>query len=242
MPLEFAPLTTSDTLAWTRIRSKAYEGLTNQVVHTKLPVAESTVQGVADDRKKEIGKPNTWHWKIVDTDLAPSPDDPEDNGGRTIAVSIWSAHNVNEDGKPKIDGSNEPTTNPAEIDPAPEQEEPPFLPPELRVDVLMALLTPMRDAQREIMGSRPYFMLNTLCTDPQHQKRGAASIMLKWGMEKADELDLETYLDSSQVARPIYEKLGFEFLKWVEFDRVPWGGEGVDRYGCMVRKARRKEE
>ena len=42
--------------------------------------------GVADDRKREIEKPNTWHWKVVDTDLEPSSDDPSDNGGRTIAV------------------------------------------------------------------------------------------------------------------------------------------------------------
>lgn len=252
MPLLLAPLTVNDALSWTRIRSAAYAGPTNVLIHTTVPVSESTYLGVAKERKKEIGKPNSWQWKVVDTELAPSKDDPEDNGGRTIAIAIWSACNVNlsADAKKVVDGgetkgegeaSNEHASVPGEMNPSlnkkdPEEEEKPFVPPELKVDILMALLTPLREAQASIMGSKPYLMLNTLATHPDHHKRGAATMLLKWGLERADELGLDMYLDTSRVARPIYEKYGFELVKGIEFDRRPWGGEGIDWHGCMVRK------
>ena len=232
MPLMLRPLTTADTLSWTRVRALAYMGPTHLVVHS-APPSEDTFQRVAEDRKREIGKPNTWHWKVVDTDLSLSPDDPEDNGGRTIAIAVWSAHNINVQGEE--DGSNEPASVSVEKS---EAEHQPFLPPELRLDVLNALFTPIRAAQDEIMGSKQYLILNTLATHPDHHRKGAGTILLQWGLQKADELNLEMYLDSTTIARPLYEKHGFEVKKMIEFDRVPWGGEGVDRHWCMVRKAK----
>lgn len=250
MPLQLLPLQASDALSWTRIRSAAYKGPTNTLIHTTLPVSKGSVHRVAQDRAKEIGKPNTWHWKIIDTDLPPSADDPQENRGRTIAIAVWSAHNLelDRDARRKDkeadksigkDGSNEPTTNPAEIDKPDEKQEPLFLPPELKIDVLMALLNPLRDAQKEIMGeNKPYFMLNSLATHPDHHRRGCATLLLEWGIKKADDLGVEMYLDSSRMARPLYEKWGFELVRGVEFDRTVWGGEGIDWHGCMVRKAR----
>lgn len=227
MPLSLQPLFPSDSLSWIRIRALAYHNPTHDLVHGNQPISDSSIRGVANDRKREIGKPNTWHWKIVDTDLAPSKDDPIDNPGRTIAIAIWGAHNLEE----KKEGSSEPTANPAEID-----EGAPFIPPELRLDALSALLTPMREAQKEVMGSKPYLMLNTLTTHPEHQRRGAGKLLLDWGLAKADEEGLDVYLDSSSLARRIYEQRGFVVIKAVEFDREKWGGEGKDWHGCMVRK------
>jgi len=187
---------------------------------------------VAKDRKREIGKPNTWHWKVVDTDLSTSPDDPPDNGGRTIAVAIWSAHNIP---TTKVDGSSDPTSLPIEKAER-NDEQPPFIPPEVRLDVLNAVLTPLRKAKTEIMGSKPYLMLNSLATHPEHHHKGAGSMLLEWGLRKADEDGLDIYLDSSRLAKPLYEREGFEVMREIEFDRRPWGGEGIDWHGCMVRK------
>lgn len=251
MPLLLQPVSKADALALVRTRAAAYVGPTNALIHTHLPVSESSVRGVAGDRAREVGKPNMWHWKVVDTELPPSEDDPSENNGRTIAISVWSAHNVtlDRDAKHVIkeekgeQGSNEPTTNPAETDTGKndkEKEEKPFLPPELKVDVLMGLLTPLREAQKEIMGSKPYLMLNSLACHPDHHKRGAGTMMLKWGLERADELGLEMYLDTSQLARPMYEKWGFELQRGIDFDRTLWGGEGMDWHGCMLRKPRKQ--
>jgi WD repeat-containing protein 48 len=228
MPLELHPTTTADTLSWTRVRALAYYGPTHDLLHTG-PISESSMHGVAEDRKRELDKPNTWHWKIVDTDLEPSSEDPSDNSGRTIAISVWSMHNV----KVEEEGSNEVSSIPAEK----ADDTPGFLPPELRLDALGSLLGPFRAAQDEVMGtSTPYFKLNQLATHPDHQGRGAARLMLNWGMKKADEEDLVTYLDATATGRVVYEKRGFKLVKEIEWDRVPWGGEGKDWHGAMVRQ------
>ncbi|KAF3004668.1 hypothetical protein E8E14_001849 [Neopestalotiopsis sp. 37M] len=43
----------------------------------------------------------------------------------------------------------------------------------------------------------------------QRRRRGAASLMLKWGTDKADELGLEAFIESTDIARKAYEKHGF---------------------------------
>lgn len=217
------------------------------------------MQGVAEDRKREIGNANVWHWKIVDTDLSPSKDDPGDNGGRTIAVAVWKMMNIEDEGvhrytlkKTKEDDSSgtakeEATTEhasmPAEAEPAANNSlgprYPTFLPPELRLDALSSIFDPLDEARDEIMGTgRPFFMLNSLATHPEHQGRGAGKLLLDWGVKKADGEGLVTYLDATQVAKPIYEKQGFHVKRVVEWDRKVWGGEGVDVHYCMIRQPR----
>lgn len=153
-------------------------------------------------------------------------------------------HRIEEEGDLGTDQRlDEPTTNPAEV-PTPNPKpllsggtdaQPPFLPPELRLDVLTALLTPLRIACSEIMGTKPYFMLNSLAVHPEQQRRGAGKMLLNWGLEVADRVGLEVYLDTSKAGRGLYEKEGFKLVRGVDFDRKPWGGEGIDWHGCMVR-------
>jgi GNAT superfamily N-acetyltransferase len=227
MPLILAPLTKADTLSWTRVRAKAYLGPTHELVHSG-PISEASILGVAEDRKRDVGKPNAWQFKVVDTDLVPSEGDPLDNGGKTVAIAIWSAHNVDlpHDDKMRTNGTNEPATKPAEVNATAETS--PFVPPEVRFDVLHALLDPLRQAEVDVMGSRPFFMLNSLATLPDHQRRGAAQMLLEWGLKKADDASLPLFLVASQGARPMYERNGFKLRKTIEFDREPWGGEGSD--------------
>lgn len=118
----------------------------------------------------------------------------------------------------------------------------PFAPPELRMDALGSLFGPLRAAQEEIMGTtEPFFMLRTLATHPDHRGKGAAKLMLDWGLDKADGLGLVTYLDATRMARPIYEKRGFEVKRETPWDREPWGGEGTDRHFAMVRQPRKRD-
>ncbi|KAJ5059171.1 hypothetical protein J3E72DRAFT_400688, partial [Bipolaris maydis] len=215
MPLQLRPMRADDALSWTRVRSTAYYGPTHDVLHNG-PIRESSIRGAAEERKGELQKQaaNMWYWKVVDTDAAPSPDDPADNGGRTIAVSVWSLNNV--------DGA-EKTAAPG------------FLPPELRVDALGSLLQPLRAAQESIMGTeKPFFKLNQLATHPEYQGRGAAGMMLDWGLGKADAEGLAVYLDASEKARRLYERRGFQVVKAIEWEREPWGGEGKDCHSGLL--------
>lgn len=228
MPLDLRPLTVDDALAWTRIRSLAYYGPLHVLIHNG-PISEASIRSVAKDRRKEIGQPNAWQWKVVDTDLPPSDDDPEDNGGRTIAIAIWSAHNIpnqtEEDDEVRV------------ADAGKGKQDQPFIPPELKLDVLRAALDPLHAEQEKIMGKNaPYLKLDSLATHPDHQGKGAGKMLVQWGMRKADEEGLKCYLCATARGLRLYEKAGFKTVKEVTFDMSEWGGEGKDWWACMVRE------
>lgn len=80
--------------------------------------------------------------------------------------------------------------------------------------------------------------LSMLHTGPQYQKRGAASALMKWGSQRADELSLPIYLESSPTAHPIYHKYGFKDVGRVDIDLTPYGGAGLTHSApCMVKDA-----
>ena len=79
--------------------------------------------------------------------------------------------------------------------------------------------------------------LHMLHTDPKHQRRGAASSLLKWGTQKADELGLPAYLESSTEGHHLYGKHGFEDVEIFEVDLVPFGGgDKIHSAPLMIRK------
>lgn len=51
-----------------------------------------------------------------------------------------------------------------------------------------------------------------LATRPDYHGRGIASMLLKWGLDRADQEGLEAYLSASPSGRPLYEKRGFQLL------------------------------
>ncbi|KAI1134394.1 hypothetical protein F5Y05DRAFT_398628 [Hypoxylon sp. FL0543] len=51
-----------------------------------------------------------------------------------------------------------------------------------------------------------------------HRKRGAAGLMLKWGADKADELDLEAFVESTDIGRKAYEKHSFYVIDELNLD------------------------
>lgn len=239
MPLEVHPMTPADALAWTRIRSFAYRGPTHDVLHNG-PISESSIQGVAQERARDIGRPNSWHWKVIDTALEPSADDPFESKGRTIAIGIWSLRNVtSSDGEGNDKAQQAQSAESYVVTNASGAPPIAFVPPELRLDALNSLMASFSTAKTEIMGtSDPYYMLESLATHPEQQGRGAGSMLLEWGLKKVDESGLSTYLSATAAGKRLYDKVGFEVVRKIEWDRAPWGGEGTDGYVCMVRPAR----
>ncbi|GAB1739527.1 hypothetical protein NU219Hw_g4479t1 [Hortaea werneckii] len=78
--------------------------------------------------------------------------------------------------------------------------------------------------RRELMGKRGHWYLEIIATHPQHQGRGAGSMMINWGLERADQDNVEAYLEASPEAVSLYEKLGFENVAstdtWIQNERV----------------------
>ncbi|KAF4264246.1 hypothetical protein CNMCM8714_007639 [Aspergillus fumigatus] len=71
----------------------------------------------------------------------------------------------------------------------------------------------MEEMKKRIMGSRPHYYLEMLGTRPEYAGQGLASKLLRWGLERADEVGLETYLSASPAGRPLYEKFGFRVVE-----------------------------
>lgn len=67
---------------------------------------------------------------------------------------------------------------------------------------------------REIMKDRDHWFLELVATDKNAGGRGAASRLLKWGLERADRDGLPAYLEATDVGEPIYEKkFGFRVVR-----------------------------
>ncbi|KAI0896465.1 hypothetical protein F4806DRAFT_464652 [Annulohypoxylon nitens] len=70
------------------------------------------------------------------------------------------------------------------------------------------LFVNLKGFMKKRMG-RPHIELEQLVVHPDHRKRGAGKLLVDWGVQKADELGLETCVESVPFAVPIYEKYGF---------------------------------
>ncbi|OAQ95755.1 hypothetical protein LLEC1_07330 [Akanthomyces lecanii] len=88
----------------------------------------------------------------------------------------------------------------------------------------------------ERMGNKPHFYLKLLHTDPAHQRRGAASMLLQHFADVADKHGLESYLESTDEGRPLYEKFGYETVEVMVTDFSKWGGPDRFETCLMLRK------
>ncbi|KAI1630188.1 acyl-CoA N-acyltransferase [Exophiala viscosa] len=87
------------------------------------------------------------------------------------------------------------------------------------------------------IGERsPYAYLAAVGTSPKYQNQGAASKLLTWGLERADDRGLATYVEGAPAGFRLYEKFGFKEVAKLRLDLAPWS-EGDHFNICMVRKA-----
>lgn len=82
-----------------------------------------------------------------------------------------------------------------------------------------------------------------LATHPEHQHRGAASMLMDELIAEADALGLEIYCEATRTGRAMYEKYGFVAVKTLVFDPAEYGvkGLGVETQTVMVRGALGKD-
>lgn len=80
--------------------------------------------------------------------------------------------------------------------------------------------------------------LQILVMHPEHQHRGAGSMLMKWGCDRADERRLISVLQASQAGLNVYLKHGFEIKMEVDLDLRPYGVDGFEIRRGMVRPPR----
>ncbi|KAI1416838.1 acyl-CoA N-acyltransferase [Hypoxylon sp. FL1857] len=66
--------------------------------------------------------------------------------------------------------------------------------------------------------SKPHLLISYCFVHSAHRNRGVASLMLKWGTDKADELGLEAFVESTDIGRKAYEKAGFKVIDELNLD------------------------
>lgn len=72
---------------------------------------------------------------------------------------------------------------------------------------------------------------------PEYQRKGLGSRLVKWGVDRADELGLSAYTEASEQGLNLYLRYGFKEVDRVTVDLEPWGGEkgSSNTYGLLFR-------
>lgn len=85
-----------------------------------------------------------------------------------------------------------------------------------------------RDAERDNWTVRdgPCWILMHMVTRPSQRGRGAAGMLIEWGVKKAEENGVPAYLEAAKLAMPLYEKFGFRQVG--ELISMDLRGHGVD--------------
>lgn len=70
----------------------------------------------------------------------------------------------------------------------------------------------VRDSARSswIPSNKPCWILMHMVTRTSQRGRGAAGILIRWGMEQAEKEGVPAYLEAGVLGKPIYERLGFK--------------------------------
>ncbi|KAL4780299.1 putative GNAT family acetyltransferase [Aspergillus varians] len=98
-----------------------------------------------------------------------------------------------------------------------------------RLDVLEEWTAKVEAAGDRLLERTPCYSLSYIGTDPNYERRGAASILVNWGLEHARRENVPVALESTKNAWPLYEKLGFcgEELISMTLEGVGDGGSSV---------------
>ncbi|KAI0977176.1 hypothetical protein F4678DRAFT_412101, partial [Xylaria arbuscula] len=62
---------------------------------------------------------------------------------------------------------------------------------------------------RAALGRRPQVYLSIIFTSPSHRRRGLAQQIMSWGIEKANQMGVEMFIDATEMGKPLYEQNGF---------------------------------
>lgn len=220
--LSIAPLTPDDVHLYQAIRHETFRPTINKILYAREPSKE-TQQKVIEKYKQDITDNKSMFTVCWDNDT-----------GEMIAGSKWRylGPKAEKEGHANVEALNGSVTQNGDKRPKDrtweEVEEgltivEPY--PESDPRVWNTFFTQLYQNKREIMGTRPYYALDTLITHPRHHRRGAGGLLVQWGCEQADVKGVEAYLEASPMGAPLYERYGFQRIKMMSLDLRDFGGD-----------------
>ncbi|PQE31025.1 allophanate hydrolase protein [Rutstroemia sp. NJR-2017a WRK4] len=112
-------------------------------------------------------------------------------------------------------------------------------PKESRRDLLEKYATTAEAAKKRVLGVNPCYRMTFVGTRAEHRGRGAATLLVNWGLSKAREENLPLYLESTVPASRLYRKLGFVAEDGFSLALPGTGTDGqpyIYEELCMVRR------
>ena len=81
--------------------------------------------------------------------------------------------------------------------------------------------------------------LAAIATSPKHQRLGVGAMLVEWGVDRADNMKLPAYVESTPEGLRLYEKCGFHQVEVLPLDLNPVSKKPCHHF-CMVRSAESK--
>lgn len=211
MPLVLTPVVEADLPEITKIERAAFASLPIDLLIRPNGHTTAILESALKNHQKRFSLPDYTYWKVVDTDL----------GSKAIAFGSWRTFRE-EQPRSEWGKSNNPPGDP---------------PGDTNMHVFQAFMKFNEDAKKRVIAGRKRHHLSLLCTLPDHQRRGAAKMLLERGIELANEEGLDSWLVASIEGLPVYEKVGYRRVEGgnMALDLEPLGGKGVHRSTIMMR-------
>nr|POE47622.1 hypothetical protein CFP56_00953 [Quercus suber] len=213
MPLELGVMEEKDIPAWGRVDALSMSRWNVMEAMNRIDLKGQPRELMVEEYTRANFAPNRENvWlKVTDTDT-----------GEMVAGAFWR---IREHITPQ---AAEDPPAPAENAGAEAKKE------ELTVSGAMAPIS--KAFMDEYVYGRPHIYLQILATHPDHQRRGAGGLLVKWGCDEADKRGLLCAMMSSEAAWKLYHKHGFEVKTEVGMDLTPFGIDAVDIRRGMLRE------
>lgn len=231
MTLELLPLVKEDADEVVQLNIACYENNPFRRILFPSSIAQSSFDIIRDGQLKAVDDPNKYALKVVDTDT-----------GEIAASAVWAYTQAMTD--EDWDRERQEALKPY---------------PEAREEVLLEFVYKEQDSKRIIMGHTRWWgkycpcecsstfaptanslhpELVSLNTLPKYQRRGIGSMLLRWGIDKQEEIRVPSFIISTDQGYGLYMKHGYrEIERWeIDMGRWPqWGGNGLYKNVFLTR-------
>jgi GNAT superfamily N-acetyltransferase len=171
-------------------------------VSSRISAQERLHFHMAKQRERFLGDRSTTYLKIVD-----------EKTEEIVSIARWHYY---PNGYAYTGGIEWEIYSPVEGQPFPQ---------EMNIELYNFILS-ARDAGRGnwMIKDHPCWIMMHLVTRSSQRGRGAAGMLIKWGVKKAKEDGVAAYLEAGVMGKPIYEKHGFkELAEPLCLDLRPYG-------------------